>query len=387
MNTHGQTLSLKKAATVVIADVTQLTARGLADAFQHAPAVSLTLGGLMIGFLFGVLTRLSNYCVMGAISDWQTSGNLGRLSAAAMAAGTAIVGTQLLNATGIVDLSRSMYVVPQINWFGSMVGGLTFGAGMVYAGGCPSRGLVRAGSGDTRSIVTLLVMSVAAYATISGVLGETRATIERATAFDLSQVGVPSQSLTSIIALAVDDGAVANGLVIIAVAGPLIAFAVFSNLGEPRWKHLASGIGVGLLVCAGWALTGLSADEMAVRLVSPQSLSFVKPVADGFDWIGRSTAIGWPGFGAASVFGVCLGGAVASAIKGEWRMTGFSDAGDFHRHVGGAVAMGIGGVLGLGCTVGQGVTGISTLAIQSLITCSAIVAGAMLALKRLERAI
>ena len=43
--------------------------------------------------------------------------------------------------------------------------------------------------------------------------------------------------------------------------------------------------------------------------------------------------------------------------------------------------MGFGGVTALGCTVGQGITGLSTLAVGSFIAVGAIVAGSVATLK------
>jgi hypothetical protein len=128
-------------------------------------------------------------------------------------------------------------------------------------------------------------------------------------------------------------------------------------------------------------------DEMAVRPLPPASLSFVRPVADTFDWLERSTALGLPGFGAATVFGALSGSALASITARRFHLTGFADTDDFLRHLGGAAAMGAGGVLALGCSIGQGITGLSTLSVQSLIAAASIAAGALLALARLERSL
>ncbi len=323
---------------------------------------------------------------MGAVSDWRTTGDRARLGGAAVAAATAIVGAQTLDAWGVTQLSQSMYLAPRINWIGAVAGGFIFGVGMVYAGGCPSRSLVRAGGGDVRSFVALLVMTVAAYATLSGVFGAARVSLDQTTAVNLSDSGLATQGLPQLIVAAGVPSHTAAALATVAVAGLLIAFATFAIGPEARLRQLAAGIGVGGLVTLGWALTGLAADDMAAHSVPPSSLSFVKPVADAVDWLERSTALGWPSFGAASVLGV-LGGSFAAAIAARSvSFQGFVDAGDLKRHLFGSVAMGIGGVLGLGCTIGQGVTGLSTLAIQSFLAVAAILAGAIYSVTRLQRA-
>lgn len=346
-----------------------------------SPDTAMTIGGMLIGAIFGAVVHRANYCTMGAITDWWTCGNAARLGAVALAAATAIVGAQALDSYAVTDLSKSIYLAPRINWLGALFGGLIFGAGMVYAGGCPSRTLVRTGGGDLRGVITLIVMAIAAYATISGVLAATRITIDTATAVDLKTRGFATQSLTTLAGGTIGARLIASAL----VAAPLLAFAVLKAkiLSSPR--NLAAGLGIGILATAGWMLTGMANDEFAVQPVQPASLSFVKPVGDAIDWIERSTALGSPGFAASTVFGVLLGAYLSNLLAGTARFAGFENRGDFMRHLGGAAAMGIGGVLALGCSIGQGVTGISTLAVQSLMACAAIFSGAVLALVKLER--
>lgn len=358
----------------------------LADMIAAFPGAAVSLGGFVIGLMFGALLFRSNFCTMGAISDWMLLDARGRLGATALAAAVAIVGTQALAVHGVVDLSKSIYLAPRVNWLGAIAGGLVFGAGMVYAGGCPSRALVRGGSGDSRALLALVVMALAGYATLSGIIAPARVSLETATALDLKAFGMSTQSLPELLALSGLDGHSAwwAGLLIAAGLG-LFAFwyaGVWRRLG-----NLAGGLGVGILAVAAWGLTGIAVDEFSARPVQPTSLSFVKPVGDALDWIERATALGFPGFGAASVFGMLLGAFLAALLSGRVVLRGFADRGDVARHIGGAIAMGVGGVVALGCTIGQGVSGISTLSIQSLIACAAIFAGAVWALKRLERAL
>ncbi len=357
----------------------------LQSLLQDNAAAALALAGGVIGLAFGFLAARANFCVMGAISDYRTFASAGRLGAVAMATATALILTQGLSAAGFADLDRSMYLAGRFNWAGALLGGLLFGAGMVYAGGCASRNLIRAGCGDMRALLTVLCLAIAAYATISGVLGPLRAMFEDATAAG-TVLGTGSRnSLTALAELAGAEGTLAPVASSAALAIPLLAFAVRRGgvLSSP--VNLLAGLGVGALVAAGWLVTGLAYDEMTVRPVAPHSLSFVRPIADAIDWLQRSTALGLPGFGAANTFGVLLGAALAARLAGQFRITGFSDAQDVKRHLFGALAMGVGGVLALGCSIGQGITGVSTLSLQSLLAAASIYAGAWLALARLER--
>ncbi len=356
----------------------------LRDAIATNPALWLTGGGFLIGLIFGALIRQTNYCTMGAISDWRIAGNRGRLGAVALAAATAMIAAQLLDWLGIVELGNSIYLTPRFNWLGASLGGLLFGAGMVYAGGCPSRSLARAGGGDVRALVAMFIMAFAATVTLSGVLGTPRVTLDQASTADLGSVGYATQSLSE---FAPVSGDTARLIALGVLALPLLLFAILAAdvLSSPA--NLIGGIGVGLLVGAGWALTGLAYDEMSANPLSPASLSFVKPVSDAIDWLERATALGLPGFAAAGVFGTIIGSFMAAMATGTFRLTGFADRSDLMRHIGGAIAMGIGGITAMGCTIGQGVTGLSTMSLQSILAASAIVAGAVLALGRLMRSV
>ena len=345
----------------------------------------MSTGGFVIGFCFGWVLSATNYCVMGAVADWRLGGDMGRLGAAALAAAVAIIGAQYLDAAGIVDLSKSIYLAPRINWVGAISGGLLFGAGMVYAGGCPSRSLVRAGGGDLRAAVSLLALALAALSVLTGVLGSSRATLQSMAAIDSANVGASSPSLAGLLAAAGLDGQLARIVASLIVVVPLVWFA----LGPARIlltpRNVAGGLAVGVLATLAWALTGLGADDMAAKTMAPSSLSFVRPVADAIDWVERSTALGWPGFGAASVFGVIAGSFGAAWTSGTLRFAGFADGADLRRHVGGAAAMGAGGIMAVGCSIGQGVGGLSTLSLQSFIAAAAIIVGAVLGLARLQK--
>lgn len=359
----------------------------LHDIITTSPDLALAGGGLLIGALFGVLAQATNYCLMGAIADWWLTGNRSRLGAAALAAATAIFGAQALDAAGITDLTRSIYLLPRLNWLAAIVGGLVFGYGMVYAGGCPSRALVRAGGGDLRGFVVLLALALAALAALSGIFGGLRVTLERTTAIDLAALGLPTQSLADVLAILGLSGGIGKAIATLLLGGPLLFFAFGPARIITSPRNLAGGFGIGLLVTLGWALTGLAYDEMASSPAVPTSLSFIKPVSDAIDWLERATALGLPGFGVMSVFGVLAGSFMAAMAGGSFRHQGFSDRADLTRHVLGALAMGLGGILALGCTIGQGVTGLSTLALHAIPAVAAIITGAVLALHQLAKKI
>ena len=355
----------------------------MTETIQANPALWVSVGGLIIGGVFGAIVFRFNFCTMGALSDITNLGDWRRFRSWVLAVGIAVLGALILDLTGVARLSNSMYLAARLNWFGNILGGLLFGFGMVMAGGCVSRNLARAGGGDLRSLLTLLVLGLAAYMTIGGVFGPLRVMLEGATAVTLP---LPTQSIGDLFAHSIGSSAMTGRIVIAGALGVAALVYCFSDDEFRRSPEpIVAGLAIGLLTTAGWALTGLAFDEFADRPVAPISLTFVRPTGDTIEWLGRFTANPMPGFGVASVIGTIFGAAAAAVLSGRFRVATFSDSRDTLRHLGGGLLMGIGGVLALGCTVGQGVTGLSTLALGSFLTVIGLVIGAQYGLRTLER--
>ncbi len=343
----------------------------------------LALGGLVIGFAFGAIVFRTNFCTMGSMSDIVNLGDWRRFRAWILAAVTALAGAQILHGLGVVDLTKSMYLGATFNWFGNVAGGLMFGYGMVFAGGCASRNLARVGGGDLRALLTLIVLGLFAYMTIGGILGPIRSWLDQSTSIALPTATQGVGDLVDrALALSKGTGRIAASAAIV-VAGLVYCFMDAEFRSSP--VHVWSGIGIGLCAVAGWAVTGLAFDDLADRPTLPISLTYVRPTGDALEWLQRYTAGPMPGFGVASVFGAILGAFVVSMAMGRFHLMTFSDTGDTLRSLLGAALMGVGGVMALGCTVGQAITGVSTLALGSFLTFAAIVAGAVVGLKMLER--
>ena len=356
----------------------------LREHIQEDPATHLALGGVLIGLVFGFVVFRTNFCAMGSISDLMTFGDYRRLRSWLLAVAVALLGTQLLAAIGAVDLSKSMYTGPVLNWSGNVIGGLMFGFGMVLAGGCASRNLVRAGGGDIRSVVILLVLGLFAYMTLGGILGPLRDSLQRATAINLGEGA--SQSMAAMLAsLTGLDAGLAGLLVILILAGGLLAYCFSDKAFRSSSPHIIGGLGVGLCVVAGWLLTGLAYDEFAATPQNPISLSYVRPTGDTLEYLERFTAGMVPGFGVATVIGALLGALLAALLSGRFRLTGFADSADTLRGLAGGALMGVGGIVALGCTIGQAVTGLSTLALGSLLAFAAILIGGIAGIKYMER--
>ncbi len=355
---------------------------GLRDIVQSNGPAWLAGGGLLIGFVFGAAVYRTNFCTMGSISDIVNLGDWRRFRAWLLAAVTALVGAQLLDAIGVVQLSKSMYMTPNLNWLGHILGGLMFGVGMVLAGGCASRNLARVGGGDLRALLTLVVLGIFAYMAIGGLFGPVRAALEQATSIPLK---LPTQSLADVATILGLSAGAARLAVTALIATAVLTYCFRDGDFRNSPVHIASGVAVGLCVVAGWALTGLAFDEMADKPTQPISLTYVRPTGDTLEWLQRFTAARMPGFGVASVLGAITGAFAVAKAMGRFHLLTFSDTGDTLRTLLGAALMGVGGVLALGCTVGQAVTGVSTLAIGSFLTFVSLVAGAVYGVRLLER--
>jgi uncharacterized protein len=335
----------------------------------------VAIAGLLAGAAFGALAQRTNFCTMGAISDAVVMDDKRRLRAWLAAIAVAMLGANGLHAAGAIDLRGSIYLAPNLGWLGAIFGGALFGFGMVLAGGCGQRNLVRAGAGNLKSVVVLLILGIAAYATLRGIVGYVRVnTWERAN-LDLRAFGVTDQGLPGLTGIDRPLLAVVLGIAILIWCFKDRAFRAHA-------RDVIGGLGVGALVVLGWAITGVfGRDDFDPTPLA--SFTFVAPVGDTLFY-----AMFWTGtkinFGVSTVIGMLLGSALAAKAAGEWRLESFRDANDFLRNAGGAILMGIGGVSALGCTVGQGITGLSTLAAGSFLALAGIVFGAILALKYLE---
>jgi uncharacterized protein len=358
----------------------------LHDTLAANPQFWLPLGGLLIGFIFGAVVQHTNFCTMGSLSDMAAFGDSRRFRAWVLSAALALASVQLLAYAEIVPVSKSMYLAPTLNWAGNILGGLLFGVGMAFAGGCVSRNCVRVGAGDMRSLVNLIFVGIFAYIAIGGLFGPARAALENATSVPLKQFGFETQSVGALLAAAFHlPSASAELWVGAAVAGALAIWCLASKDFATSPVHIFSSIGIAACVVGGWLLTGLAYDDMSASPVAPISLTYVRPTGDALEWLQRYTALATPGFGAASVLGAIAGGAAVAILTGNFRLSAFANASDMMRNIGGSILMGVGGVMALGCTIGQGVTGVSTLAVGSFLTFIAIVLGGVIGIKAIER--
>jgi len=340
------------------------------------------VAGLAIGLVFGAVTRMTDFCALGALADMAQDRDFRRLRAWLLAIATAMVGTHLLHGFGVVDIYASVYLSPDLGWSGAIVGGLMFGYGTVMARGCGGRSLIRLAGGDLRSLVTLVALGIFAYMTLRGLTGVARVWLEESTTLTLAAGTRSSQGLPDIIAAFLDlEGmAVRYGLAAF-VAAAILVYCLSDSRFRRSTPHLVAGGTIGVLVSAGWVATGwLGADEF--EPVTVTSLSFVRPIGDSIQYLMTFTGATIT-FGVAVVGGTLAGGYLAARYTDSVKVRGFEKADEMRQYLAGGALMGVGGVLALGCTIGQGVSGVATLSVGSIIALLSIVAGGAYAISRL----
>ncbi len=332
--------------------------------------------GFIVGLLFGAIAQRLEFCLTGGLHEWWGEGKPRRAAAFLLAIAVAVAGTQAIAAFDLVNLDESIYRQRGFSWLLVPVGGVLFGYGMMLARGCGSRALVLLADGNLRSLVVLLSLGISASVALTGLLATRRLALVEATtvASDL-----PSSSLPGLL----ESWGLAPGLSFgVPAAVIALAFAghAIFRMGLKRhpWQILGA-MAIGCLPVAGWYVTGVLGDDDfdPVRL---ESLTFVAPIGDAIQYLMLSTGI-QAGFGVTVVGGVLLGSLIVSVGTRSFELRGFRNPWEILHAVGGGVVMGIGGALALGCSIGQGLTGVATLALPSFLAAAGILAGAALALR------
>ena len=351
------------------------------------------LGGFILAFIFGAVANRTNFCTMGAVSDVVNMGSWARMRMWLLAIAVAILGTHALQLAGLIDITKSFYVRPNVTWLSYVLGGFLFGVGMTLGSGCGSKTLVRLGGGSLKSLVVFTFLGIAAYMTLKGLFAIWRTRWIDPVATDLSARQLPRQDLPTVIASWTGASLPAVELAVaLAVAIALLVFVFKDREFRTSFDHVLGGTVVGLVVVGGWYVTGhigyaenpdtLENTFFGTNSRTIESLSFVAPIAYTFEllmlWSDKSLA---PTFGIGATVGIILGSFAYAIASKTFRWEGLAGAEDTVNHVVGGILMGFGGVLALGCTIGQGLTGFSTLAIGSILAFLAIVAGSALTMR------
>ena len=351
----------------------------------------------LIAMIMGAVANKTHFCTMGAVSDWVNIGDSGRMRAWVFAMAVALLGVIALEAAGVINLSSETfppYRSANFAWPRYLVGGLMFGIGMVLASGCGNKTLVRVGSGNLKSLIVLLVGMVASYLMLWSPLFE-KAFLPwlQPASINLAKYGMPTQQAGDVISglLGQTPSKTNNLAVAVMFLMGMLIFVFKSKDFRASFDNILGGAVIGLAIVAGWYLTGgplgqswKEYAEMATDIpsrVQVQSFTFVSPMGDSVHYLLDPTKLSLINFGVVALAGVIAGSFIYSITTKNFRIEWFASFGDFINHAIGGALMGIGGVLSMGCTVGQAITGMSTLAIGSMLTFVAIVAGAVATMK------
>jgi uncharacterized membrane protein YedE/YeeE len=349
-----------------------------------------------LAFVFGAVAQRVNFCTMGAIADIANFGDWRRMRMWLLAIAVAVAGTGLMQWLGWIDIGKSIYTSAQVPWLSHIVGGFLFGFGMTLASGCGSKTLLRIGAGNLKSLIVLVFLAAGAYMTLKGVFAPLRAFGLDVVRFD---AGAKSSDLPS---LAIATGVTSARAWLPLVIAAALAVFVFGNRDfRTSREYVVGGLVIGAVIVGGWYVTAhlgylpedpqtLEEKFVATNSGRPESYSFVAPTAYLLEllllWTDRSRVVT---FGIAGVLGMLLGAAAVAVATRTFRWESFASVEDMSNHVVGGLLMGFGGVTALGCTIGQGISGVSTLAVGSFIALGAIVAGCVSALRyqswRIER--
>ena len=364
----------------------------------------------VITVIMGAVVNKTNFCTMGAVSDMVNMGDYGRFRAWLLAIAIAMLGVTGLEYFGLAEVTDTFppYRSGQLVFAENILGGLLFGIGMTFASGCGNKTLIRIGGGNLKSILVFVVIALIAWYMINPFPGSDQ-TLYSVLFYDWIQplsIDLPGQQdIGSVISA--DNTATAR-LVAGALIGLLLMFLVFRSADfRASRDNILGGLVVGLVILSGWYISSniaVNADDTLYSMrdyysewdmlaesdagkpdrgtaVAAQSYTFINPIGQTYGFVQSGFDRAMVNFGLVAVFGVILGSLLWSLLSRSFRIEWFVDLKDFLMHLVGAVLMGFGGVLAMGCTIGQGITGVSTLAIGSLLTFFSIVFGSALTMK------
>jgi len=365
----------------------------------------------VVAFIMGAVVNKTNFCTMGAVSDSVNMGDNSRMRAWFLAIAVAMIGVVVMEALGIVNTDTSFppYRGSQLIWAENLLGGIMFGVGMTLASGCGNKTLIRIGGGNIKSIMVLAVIGLIAYYMINPFPG-TDQTLMSVLFFDwIRPMAITLKSQQDLGSMINPENAKIARMVIGGVISLVLLIIIFkSSEFRSSFDNILGGLVVGLAILAGWYISGalvqIDADGEMVNLLgyaqnwdmlansdagrpaemrslSTQSFTFINPMGQTYGYATGGFAAKYLTFGLMALFGIVAGSFLWSLLTRNFRIEWFASFKDFINHLIGAILMGFGGVLAVGCTIGQGVTGVSTLALGSMIALVSIIFGSAITMK------
>ncbi len=350
----------------------------------------------ILGFILGYIVNKTNFCTMGAVSDWVNIGDLNRFKAWMLATSIAVLGVSILEFIEIINLdsSRPPYRSSVFFWPRYLVGGLMFGIGMTLTSGCGNKTLIRLGGGNLKSFIVILIAGSMAYLmTRTSFYGLVFHSWMSPISPDLAKVGIDNQSISTILSSFFLSENLETFRFALGIIISLVIFLFVIKAGDffNNKNNFLAGLTVGTIVVISWFLTGGQLGKEWIESVEfmdnplpgvgVQSLTFINPMGETLIFASNAADLYYLTFGVTTLLAVIAGSFAYAITSNNFRFEWFVSLQDFKRHVFGSILIGIGGVLSLGCTIGQGVTGVSTLALGSFLALASIILGAAITMK------
>lgn len=330
--------------------------------------------GLVGGVVLGLAARMGRFCTLGALEDLLYGSSSARFRMWGISIGASIIGVFALSSMGLFDVTRSMYLSQNINILAAIIGGLMFGYGMALCGNCGYGALARLGGGDLRSFVIVLVMGISAYAVLSGPFAQMRVWL-----FPISPS--TNEIPDGIAHMVAAWTGLSTNLIGMLIGASVIVITLADRDFITDVKSIFWALMVAVAIVTAWAGTYWIAQN-GFEATPVTAHTFSAPVGETLIYVMNGSAFR-PGFGVGSVVGVLIGAFIGSLFKGHFRWEACEDPRELRRQIIGGAIMGVGAVIAMGCSVGQGISAFSVLALSAPITFVAIFAGAWFGLRQL----
>ncbi len=359
------------------------------------PISQLFILAFALSILFGAVARKTEFCPLGGIADIMQNGNSGRFRMYLLAIAVAMLGVALLEANALVDFdgTRPPYRMAQFRWPAYLVGGLLFGIGMTLCRGCGMKNMVNLGGGNLRSVVAILGMGSAAFLMlyVEGFFADYFLSWVMPLTPDLELSGLDHQDLGTLLShWSGLEIATLRTAIALLIAGTLMILALRSSDFRERRDNAVGGLLIGLIIVSAFYLSGGPVGELAQESsdfmdqpqngMGIQSYTFIRPMGDLLYVLSNPQ---WylVTFGLVAFLGVGTGSLLFNLLSSSFRIEWFGSSREFIRYLAGGLLVGIGGILGMGCTLGQGIAGTSTLALGSFIDLGALILGAWIGIR------
>jgi len=324
---------------------------------------------IFIGILYGIIAQRKQFCFSGGIKDLILFKHTRRTASLIVAITTAIFSTQILSYIYDINLIQTRYYI-NINYLFIILGGAMFGYGMMISDGCSSRHLIKFAQKDKESLYILLTLGIFSYITYS-----------------LLSYYSNQLNTYSIITFLKVNHSFTVPYFIVAV---ILLYLLYKSLNKcVNILQCWDGFLIGLIISFVWFYTSIIANDLFLDIPS-QSLSFVYPLGkiiqtfqSGFE---QSNLI----FSVWIVFGVIIGAFISSLTNPTYSKKLQCDNSQqnppkLSKKIFGGAMMGIGGILAVGCTVGQGLSGVSTLSFASFLAIGSIYISAYITAKKMQK--